>query len=364
MNDRSAPLHAASVLADRPAGVETVTTRVADYTMRLNNKAFKNWEFAPVINGLIALGGPRQLEAAKRIIDLGIALQNSEGQLAFGLNIVQGDPGNAVERWTGARTITGTLHSSSYGPGTLHFHGRSGEARYLEAARRQYEYVKTVRRTRDGGFVHREETTELWVDTVYFTAPFLAQYGAIAGEPAAIDEAVRQIRVHADRLRDPRVGLFRHIWCETPDSFPQSTFWARGQGWIAASLVDVYEALPAGHAGRAEVAAILDRMVTALLPLQDGSGFWHNVVDDPRAPLESSGTSLFVYAIRKGLDLGMLADKGCSAAAQRGMAAVMQAVYDDGAVGMTSLPPGGPNAKFGSAPYGQGAFLLAASRFV
>ena len=51
--------------------------------------------------------------------------------------LVQGDPGNAVERWTGAKTITGTLHSSSYGPGTLHFARATGNGRYLEAARRQ-----------------------------------------------------------------------------------------------------------------------------------------------------------------------------------------------------------------------------------
>ena len=174
---------------------------------------------------------------------------------------------------------------------------------------------------------------------------------------------MRQVSLHADRLCDPRTGLFRHIWSETPDSFPQSTFWSRGQGWITASLVDVYEALPAGHAGRPQMASMLERMLAALIPLQDASGFWHNVVDDPRAALESSGTSLFAYSIRKALDMGMLSGPGYAAAAQRGFDAVTQAVHDDGAVGMTSLPPGGPNARFGSAPYGQGAFLLAASRF-
>jgi unsaturated rhamnogalacturonyl hydrolase len=363
MNDRNVELMA---LAEPDTANEwkRKVDRVAEYTIALNNKAFKNWEFATVINGLIALGEPRYVAAAKRIVDLGIALQNSEGQLAFGLNIVQGDPGNAVERWTGAKTITGTLHSSSYGPGTLFFHRHTDEPRYLEAARRQYEYVKTVRRTRDGAFVHREETTELWVDTVYFTAPFLAQYGALTADVHAADEAVRQIRLHAERLCDPRTGLFRHIWCETPDSFPQSTFWARGQGWITASVVDVYEALPEGHAGRRELAALFERMLAGLVPLQDESGFWHNVVDDPRAALESSGTSLFAYSMQKALDLRMISGQGYAAAALKGFEAVLHAVHEDGAVGMTSLPPGGPNARFGSAPYGQGAFLLAASRFV
>ncbi|HZZ95157.1 MAG TPA: glycoside hydrolase family 88 protein [Usitatibacter sp.] len=352
-----------AVRANADERIRDVTAKVAAFTIGLDNKGYKNWEFAPVINGLIALGEDEHLRAARRIVDLGVALQNSEGQLAFGLNIVQGEAGNAVERWTGAKTITGTVHSSSYGPGTLYFHRRLDDPRYLDAARRQYEYVKTVRRSRDGGIVHREETTELWVDTVYFTVPFLAQYAMAAGSPEAADEARRQIRVHTERLRDARTGLFRHIWCETPDHFPQSTFWSRGQGWIAASLVDAFEAFPAGHEGRGEAAAILERMAGALLERQDASGFWHNVIDDPRAALEASGTALCVYSLRKALDLGMLEGEGYAQSARRGMLALLEAVRDDGAVGMVSLPPGGPNAKYGWAPYGQGAFLLAASRY-
>ena len=359
MNDRSAR-HAGL------AGSELValTDRVTSYTIGLNNKEYKNWEFATVINGLLALGGEREVAAAKRIVDLGIALRNREGQLAFGLNIVAGDPGNAVERWSGARTITGTVHSSSYGPGTLAFHRWLKEASYLEAARRQFEYVRTVRRTKDGGIVHREETTELWVDSVYFTVPFLAEYGAISGESAAFDEAAKQVRVHAERLQDPRTGLFRHVWSETPDYFPQSAFWSRGQGWIAASLVDAWEHLPAAHPGREFMASVLGKLATALLAWQDESGFWHNVIDDRRSALETSGTAFFVYAFRKGLDLGMLSDARFSQAAERGMRGILNAVNPDGSVGMVSLPPGGPGARFGWAPYGQGTFLLAASRYL
>lgn len=44
MNDRNVAL---AVLAESDtADWKRITARVADYTMGLNNKAFKNWEFA------------------------------------------------------------------------------------------------------------------------------------------------------------------------------------------------------------------------------------------------------------------------------------------------------------------------------
>ena len=62
MNHRTTDLEI-SPQTEGASGMHHLVKLVADYTMGLNNKAFKNWEFAPVINGLIALGEPRQLEA-------------------------------------------------------------------------------------------------------------------------------------------------------------------------------------------------------------------------------------------------------------------------------------------------------------
>jgi unsaturated rhamnogalacturonyl hydrolase len=340
-----------------------VTARVAEYTIGLDAKRLENHEKAVIANGLIALGQDKYVKVAHQIARHAMKTQNSDGQLGFG-PIVPGDPARAVEKWTGAGTITGTVHSSTLGPAVLHFYRLLGEEEYLAAARRQYGYLQSVPRTKDGGIIHREEAKELWADSIWFICPFLAQYGAVTGDAGATDEAVRQIRVHTERLRDVRSGLFRHIWCETPNYYPQTMFWSRGHGWIAAGLVDTYGFLPKGHSGRGEISEILDTMARALLGLQDASGFWHNILDDRHSPLESSGTLMFAYALRKALDDGILNDKHYAEAARRAMEAAKGMVYNDGSVGLVTLPPGGPGARIGTAPYGQGWFLHAASRFL
>ena len=180
----------------------------------------------------------------------------------------------------------------------------------------------------------------------------------------AIDEAVKQIEVHADHLYDSYTGLYRQGWTESPkDSFKQDTFWSRGVGWLTTAIVDTYQYLPEDHAGREPLAEMLRDLSETLLDYQDASGFWHNTLDDDESPLETSGTLMFAYSFRRGLDLGILSDERFEASAQRAMDVCDGTVNRDGEVRRVSVVPGGPNSPLGVALHGQGWYLLAASCF-
>ncbi|HVZ43534.1 MAG TPA: glycoside hydrolase family 88 protein [Ramlibacter sp.] len=340
-----------------------LAARAADYICAQNPLRYENWENACNAGGLVSLDAARYADKVKEIADYAVRMQASDGQLAYGL-IVPGDPANVVEKWTGAGTITGTVHAATLGPVVLRQYEVSGESRYLDAAKLQFAYMMRVGRTRDGGIVHREEAPELWLDTVWFVAPFLAKYGLVTGNGDAVDDAVRQIDVHVEHLLDPKSHLLRHIWCETPDHIPQSMYWARGHGWVVAAVADIWEMLPAEHRGRASISRLLGTLLPALVKLQDRTGLWRNIMDDKRSPLEASGTLMFAYGIRKALDLGIVQGAGYADAARRAMEAVMPFVGTDGAVSLVALPPGGPRARLGVAPYGQGWFAAAAGRFL
>lgn len=336
---------------------------VGDHTITLDPGHHENWENAVMADGLRATGHAPYVEVATRIAQHAVAMQDHDGQLA-GMLFVPGAPGNAVEVWSGVRTITGATHSATLGPGVLDLHRRTGEGRWLDAAKRQADYLRSLQRTSNGGFIHRLERKELWCDSFWFVIPFLAEYGQVSGEQAAIGEAARQINAHIERLRDSRTGLYRHIWAETPDSYPQSMFWSRGNGWIAAGLADAFSFFPERHPSRTIIAEALTSLIDALLPAQEANGLWHNIIDDSRTPAESSGTLMFAYAIRKALNEGWLIGERYASAAARAIRGVCECLHPNGAIGSVTLPPGGPGARLGSAPYGQGFFLLAASRFV
>lgn len=329
----------------------------------------QSWITGVAINGLLAEGGDESIQTARNLVDRAVATQDDDGQLGYG-------PSYPIETFSHGREYEAsweltvkkcmnTNNTTAIGHGTLDFYDRTGEDRYLDAASREYESLLSFERTSDGGIPHHDPSVagikSLWIDSVYMMCPFFSRYAEATDEEAAHDEAIEQIMIHADHLRDSRTGLFRHIWVEQPDHYPQGAYWARGNGWLAAAAVDVLERLPEDHPQRDGLIDLFCSHCESLLPLQDRSGFWHNLVDDPNTPLESSGTLMFAYAFARGIDLGILNESKYQQSAENAVEAVSHVIDTDGTVGRVAGPPGGPEAPLTETPYGQGWYLMAAS---
>jgi unsaturated rhamnogalacturonyl hydrolase len=179
-----------------------------------------------------------------------------------------------------------------------------------------------------------------------------------------IEEAVDQIVVHAKHLQDPHTGLFRHVWHESPDFYPASSYWGRAVGWATAGLIDSIRWLPDDHDAQDQIRDVLRTTCEALLALQDGTGFWHQRLDERQSPLETSGTLMFVYTFKHGLEADVLADERYADAAQRAIEACQGVVDDEGAVHRVAKPPASAFAPLGVTAYGQGWFLLAGECFL
>jgi len=342
-----------------------LSDRLADLVPRVSRHALdrdmesEDWEKAVAINGLHATGEAEFLEGARRLVDRSIATQTGAGQFSYGSL----DHKPWLEH-SHLDSLKGISDPAALGQGVLDVYERTGGKRYLTAARRQYEFLDTVERTAEGGISHRREAVELWIDSVYMLCPFLARYGVATGEEAPLDEAARQAILITDRLQDPHTGLCRHMWRETPNMFPQSTFWARGNGWALAGLLDTLERLPSDHDDREVLTERFREIAEAVRERQDASGFFHHVVDDPESLLETSGTLMFAYAFMKGVEMGLLPDAATyEDAARDAIGVTLDLVNEAGGVERVARPPGGPEMPFGVTSFGQGWFLLAAAQF-
>lgn len=341
------------------ANTEELVSRVADWTLDDTDWEMAiDWEKACAFDGLLATG---QRETDTRgLIDRAVATQTGDGQFSYGSL----DP--LFLEWAAEWTI-GEYKSvpdpAAIGHSVLELYDRTGDEEYLEASRRQYEYLQDVDRTSEGGIPQQRGETSLAVDGLWMVCPFLARYGVLADEPDAIEDAVHQFKVQAKHLHDPHVDLWRHTWMEVPNSYVQSAFWSRGNGWATNAMVDTYRFLPEDHAGRDLLSDMLETTLEALLDYQDRTGFWPNILDDVESPLETSGTVMFVYAINEGLELGMLDDERFRAAADRAWDVTTGVVDEAGRVRRVAVVPGGPDAPIGVTLHGQGLFLLAASTY-
>lgn len=330
---------------------ESLVPRVAEFTVARDMEN-EDWEKGTAVNGLLAIG-EEYVPTARDIVDRAIRTQTAEGKFNYD------DP----KPWMhGEDPHRAQCEPVTLGHGVLEFYERTGEDRYIDAARRQYEYLRDeAKRTEDGGIAYSTGPIELWVDSIYMVCPFFARYGAMAGEEEAFDEAVLHIEVQATHLQDPNHGLFRHEWRETPDTYPESSLWARGNGWALAGMVDTLDELPGDHHGYDSVRGILTDQAETLLDLQDSTGFWHHILDYPDSPLETSATLQYAYAFARANELGVLGEEYLEAA-ERAFEAATGTVNEQGAVRRVAVPPGGPDAPLGITSYGQGWFLMAAAQ--
>jgi len=331
--------------------LNTLVQRVTAYTLAHPYER-DVWEKSPAITGILAWNDPAAVVQARTWVDRAVDVQSSRGYLGYDERIELPSGHAAVFSPTAAL-------STALGYNVLAYYERDKDARLLEAAKLQAEALLAGPRTRGGGFWVRKEGPELWIDFIYMMCPFLARLGRIEGNTALIDEALLQIEVNVRHLVDPEQHLARHAWRETPNSYLQSTFWCRGNGWLTCCLVDTLEQL--GDHPRTEPLRALGRQVFAAIAThQDRSGFLHNILDDEHAKFEASGTLMFAYSAQKAVRQGWL-DAAFTEKAERAFRIVAGSVEPDGAVPGGQVPPGGPGVPFATTLYGQGFFLQAAA---
>lgn len=190
-------------------------------------------------------------------------------------------------------------------------------------------------RTKYSGFQHdvsdKINDGELWADSLYMVALFLAKYGQDSGRRELVDEAEKQFLLHAKFLADQKTGLWFHGWTfNGRHNFAQAR-WARGNAWVTAGIVDLFVLADISNSVRSFLAETLEDQVNALLPLQAESGMWHTLLDDPSSYEETSATAGIAYGLLKASRLG-LGPETWKNAGLRALEAVIRAIDKDGVV--------------------------------
>lgn len=190
-------------------------------------------------------------------------------------------------------------------------------------------------RTPEGGFQHdvsdKVNEGELWDDTIFMMGLFLAAWGEASGRRALVDEAERQVLVHARYLTDTATGLWFHGWSfARRDNFARAR-WGRGNAWITAALADLPELCALTPSVAAFLDGVLGAQAEALLPLQTEDGAWRTLLDDPGSYRETSATAGIAYGLMKAARLGRL-PPAARRAGLKGLDYVLGRIDGDGTV--------------------------------
>lgn len=170
-----------------------------------------------------------------------------------------------------------------------------------------------------------------WIDTVFGVCPFLLWMGLKCGRQNYIDEATAQIRYHHEVLFDPERKLYHQcIDGRQPELTPG--YWSRGVGWGVLALADLHVDLPKNHSDYAYIEKAYQDVMDGCIASQDVDGMWHQSMDDFGTYPETSGTSLILYALGKGIRNGFFRSEKYLEAFQRGMNALLGYICLDGSV--------------------------------
>ena len=255
-------------------------------------------------------GDPRYFDFIKRFID-----QHVDEQGAFRVVV----DGRGRMRETGFTNLDNMMTGNSL----VMLYERTRDERYRKAATAIRRALDDYPRNADGGFWHaRGMHGQMWIDGIFMGQMFLTRYGkSISDSAYAWDEATRQILVYARRAQRGDTGLYLHglyepghgdrvcKWAD-PTTGLSPEVWSEGLGWYALAIAKTLEVLPADHPNRASVEDVFRRLAAGLRRTQDPkSGRWFQVVDKGERPdnwTDTSGSAMFVYAIQKGIELGLL----------------------------------------------------------
>lgn len=159
-------------------------------------------------------------------------------------------------------------------------------------------------------------------DAVFMGCPVLAQAGKLTGDDKYYDACLRNLRFMQKLcLRDD--GLYRH-------SPLDEAAWGRGNGFPALGLAWSLDEIPESYAGREEILTAHRKHLAALLPHQDATGCWHQVIDRPESYREFTCTAMITYALMRGVRQGRLDRETFAPAIEKAWEALKLRIAPDG----------------------------------
>jgi rhamnogalacturonyl hydrolase YesR len=202
-----------------------------------------------------------------------------------------------------------------------------------------YIHNKQLRLT-DGTLArNRPQLNTLWLDDLFMSVPALAQMGKLTGDNKYYDDAVKQIMQFSKRMFNEQKGLYIHGWVQGMQVHPQY-HWARANGWAVMAMVELLDVLPISHPGYQDVLKQFQTHIIGLARYQEGTGFWHQLLDRSDTYLETSATTIYTYAIAKAINDGLIDPMAFTPVAILGWNAVATKVNSKGQIEGTCVGTG------------------------
>jgi rhamnogalacturonyl hydrolase YesR len=240
-----------------------------------------------------------------------------------------------------------------------------GMQKMLRSVRERADWIMSHPRDTTMNISNKQSWT--WCDALFMAPPVYAHLAKIEGDGKYLHFMDREFKRTCGFLYDKESKLFFRdsSYFGRKEANGKHIFWGRGNGWVAAALVNILKLLPGDSVYRSFYEDLFREFIPRLAELQSPGGFWHASLLDPESyPFpETSATALITYALAYGINRGLLNKEEYLPAVEKAWRSLVSAVNEDGKLGWVQ-PVGADPKKVTAdmtAHYGVGAFLLAGS---
>jgi unsaturated rhamnogalacturonyl hydrolase len=190
-------------------------------------------------------------------------------------------------------------------------------------------FTKLIEEAADQAIASRGETQNAPVaghnqmsDSVFMVCPLLAAAHGLTGKQEYLDACLDHYHyIRSICLRED--GIYRHSPLE-------EAAWGRGNGFPSLGLALTLTWLPVGTPAHKELQTALQAHIDALLPHQDITGMWHQVIDHPEVYREMTSSCMITFAIARCVNRGWLPKQKYLPPILNSWAAINRRVAEDG----------------------------------
>ena len=204
-----------------------------------------------------------------------------------------------------------------------------------------------------------------WCDALFMAPPVYAHLASVENDDNYLHFMDIEFKKTYEHLYDKKSKLFFRdaSYFEQREKNGEKIFWGRGNGWVAAGLVNILKLLPSDSEYTKFYEDLYKEFIPRLAKLQSKDGFWHASLLDPESypSPETSATALITYAIMYGVNRNLLDHDIYYPIVEKSWNALQSVVSENGKLGWVQ-PIGADPKKVTAemtASYGVGAFLLA-----
>lgn len=207
---------------------------------------------------------------------------------------------------------------------------------------------------------------QVWADTLFMGAIFLAKYSLFTGEKMYMNEAVRQYLLHYKFLKADDCALILHGYFGN-EREKRGVIWGRGNGWFAVGSPIMLSLLDKSHPDYNNLKENFVKFMTDAVQFQNEDGSFNTVINDKNSYSEMTVTASFAFALNEGVKNGWL-DESFAPFAEKAYEALLKNIDTDGTVlnasgGTSVMPNAADYNKVGCyySPFAQGLAILALS---